>query len=405
MRKSCGIAAATLAAVAGLLLPPGAAGSPSPRLGEQLKRGGLVLVLRHAATDQSKQDEDPVDLADCTTQRNLSAEGRAQARAIGRGARGSSSDRDGADKPVLPHARDGAARLRPRRGRAGAAEHDRAAHDDGLAPADPRRAPADRDTAGRRARSPFSSHTGSWSSEATGADARGGRDARLPAAREGPLPGSWGASRRTSGGRSALRPHVHRSASRSTPCLPDRIRTTSRPRRDGTVWYTRRAREARRLDPATGKVTEVPLGDGSAPHGVIVGPDGAAVGDGRRSQRDRPRRSRDARRQALPAAGVERVREPQHGNVRPARPALVHRPERHLRSRRPATGALRVFRAPGARPVRHRDDAGRPGLVRVARRQPHRPDRPRHRKATIVRPPTPARARGGSGPTPAAGSG
>ena len=85
MRKSRRIAAATLAAGAALLLSPGTAGSASPRLVEQLKRGGLVLVLRHAATDQSKQDEDPVDLADCTTQRNLSAAGRAQARAIGRG--------------------------------------------------------------------------------------------------------------------------------------------------------------------------------------------------------------------------------------------------------------------------------------------------------------------------------
>ncbi len=30
-----------------------------------------------------------------------------------------------------------------------------------------------------------------------------------------------------------------------------------------------------RLDPATGEVEQIPLGDGSAPHGVIVGPDGA----------------------------------------------------------------------------------------------------------------------------------
>src|SRR4051794_5527986 len=54
------------------------------------------------------------------------------------------------------------------------------------------------------------------------------------------------------------------------------------PARDGTVWYTAQgAGKLGRLDPATGKVTEVPLGDGSAPHGVIVGPDGAAwVTDG-----------------------------------------------------------------------------------------------------------------------------
>jgi phosphohistidine phosphatase SixA len=48
---------------------------------------GLVLVLRHAATDFSKPDQDPVDLMNCRTQRNLSPQGRADARAIGRGVR------------------------------------------------------------------------------------------------------------------------------------------------------------------------------------------------------------------------------------------------------------------------------------------------------------------------------
>jgi virginiamycin B lyase len=54
------------------------------------------------------------------------------------------------------------------------------------------------------------------------------------------------------------------------------------PAPDGTVWYTAQATGSLgRLDPATGKTTEVPLGEGSAPHGVIVGPDGAAwVTDG-----------------------------------------------------------------------------------------------------------------------------
>jgi hypothetical protein len=85
MLKSGRIAVAVLAAGAVLLAPFGTAGGASPRLVEQLQRGGLVLVLRHAATNQSKQDEDPVDLADCRTQRNLSAAGRAQARAIRRG--------------------------------------------------------------------------------------------------------------------------------------------------------------------------------------------------------------------------------------------------------------------------------------------------------------------------------
>jgi broad specificity phosphatase PhoE len=57
------------------------------QLGAQLRRGGVVLVIRHAATDFSKPDRDPVDLKDCRTQRNLSAAGRRDARRIGQGAR------------------------------------------------------------------------------------------------------------------------------------------------------------------------------------------------------------------------------------------------------------------------------------------------------------------------------
>jgi virginiamycin B lyase len=54
------------------------------------------------------------------------------------------------------------------------------------------------------------------------------------------------------------------------------------PAADGTVWFTAQSQGALgRLDPATGESKMVPLGEGSAPHGVIVGPDGAAwVTDG-----------------------------------------------------------------------------------------------------------------------------
>lgn len=65
----------------------GAAPDADPALAQAMQRGGLVLVLRHAATDFSRPDQDPVDLADCWTQRNLSAQGRADARSIGSGAR------------------------------------------------------------------------------------------------------------------------------------------------------------------------------------------------------------------------------------------------------------------------------------------------------------------------------
>jgi virginiamycin B lyase len=48
------------------------------------------------------------------------------------------------------------------------------------------------------------------------------------------------------------------------------------PAPDGGVWYTAQAAGALgRLDPETGETRHIPLGAGSAPHGVIVGPDGA----------------------------------------------------------------------------------------------------------------------------------
>lgn len=48
------------------------------------------------------------------------------------------------------------------------------------------------------------------------------------------------------------------------------------PEPDGPVWYTAQHQGALgMLDPATGGIRHIPLGQGSAPHGVIVGPDGA----------------------------------------------------------------------------------------------------------------------------------
>lgn len=47
-----------------------------------LRQGGLVLLMRHAATDTSRADAARVVLEDCATQRPLSAAGHAQAEAI-----------------------------------------------------------------------------------------------------------------------------------------------------------------------------------------------------------------------------------------------------------------------------------------------------------------------------------
>jgi len=47
-----------------------------------LKKTGYVIYLRHAATDHSQDDKVPVDLNDCTTQRNLSEKGITQSKSI-----------------------------------------------------------------------------------------------------------------------------------------------------------------------------------------------------------------------------------------------------------------------------------------------------------------------------------
>jgi phosphohistidine phosphatase SixA len=51
---------------------------------QRLQQGGYVLLIRHAATEPGLGDPPQFKLGDCSTQRNLSAEGREQAQAIGR---------------------------------------------------------------------------------------------------------------------------------------------------------------------------------------------------------------------------------------------------------------------------------------------------------------------------------
>ncbi|MGH3078649.1 MAG: histidine phosphatase family protein [Gaiellaceae bacterium] len=85
--RALAVAIGVLAAAAAFAAQTCADATAKPALTRALQAGGLVLVLRHAATDFSKPDEDPVDLTDCATQRNLSQQGRADARAIGRGVR------------------------------------------------------------------------------------------------------------------------------------------------------------------------------------------------------------------------------------------------------------------------------------------------------------------------------
>lgn len=50
---------------------------------DALHQGGVLIVMRHAATEGGIGDPPGFQLGDCTTQRNLSPEGRAQAQRFG----------------------------------------------------------------------------------------------------------------------------------------------------------------------------------------------------------------------------------------------------------------------------------------------------------------------------------
>ena len=54
-----------------------------PALVNVLRRGGYVIYFRHTSTDFGQNDEAMTSYDDCTKQRNLTEQGRAEARAIG----------------------------------------------------------------------------------------------------------------------------------------------------------------------------------------------------------------------------------------------------------------------------------------------------------------------------------
>ena len=85
----------------------------------------------------------------------------------------------------------------------------------------------------------------------------------------------------------------------------------------GPVYYTAQTTgKLGILDPATGKVDEVPLGRNSAPHGVVVGPDGAPwITDGGQNAIVRVDPKTHAVKR-VEAAGVGAERQPEHADVR-----------------------------------------------------------------------------------------
>jgi len=80
LAAACGNKTRSATPAANLPPPP----ANAAELVDALRSGGYVLFVRHGATDR-EQDNPRVVLEDCSTQRNLSAAGQAQAEAIAAG--------------------------------------------------------------------------------------------------------------------------------------------------------------------------------------------------------------------------------------------------------------------------------------------------------------------------------
>jgi virginiamycin B lyase len=368
-----------------------------PALGEQLRRGGLVLVLRHTHTDQSKQDDAQVDLSDCSTQRMLSAQGRADARAIARGISRLKLRVSSVLTSAFCRTRETARLAFSRRATVSGAllntinaDHD-AAWRRQLQAA--RRLFGTRPPAG--ALTALVTH-GVVVSDATGLTLEEGETlvfrplgnsrfrivGRL-------LPRDWSTLRAPSSAGATRRPTA-RVVEYAVP--PGAHPHDVAPARDGTVWYTaQQAGALGRLDPTTRKTTHIPLGEGSAPHGVIVGPDGAAwVTDGGLNAIVRVDPSTLAvKRYPLPSStGWANLNTAtfDRGGV------LWFTGQSGVYGRLdPRTGALRVFRAPGgAGPYGiATTPAGDVWYASLAGSHIARIDR-RSGKAAVLRPPTAA---------------
>lgn len=72
-----------IAAIAAALALTGSPARAEERLWEALRTGGTLLLMRHAQTEPGTGDPPGFTLSECSTQRNLSPAGRAQAQRIG----------------------------------------------------------------------------------------------------------------------------------------------------------------------------------------------------------------------------------------------------------------------------------------------------------------------------------
>ena len=334
-----------LVAALALALAAGASAAAGPDLTRTLRNGGVVLVFRHAATDFSTPDQDLVVVSDCSTQRNLSAQGRADARAIGRGVK--RLELRIGKVLASPFCRT----LETARLAFGRATVDQALLNTIVAPHDAkwrrqirnaRRLLGTRPAAGTV--TVLVTHN-VVVEETTGQSLEEGEAIVFRPLGESRfrivgrvMPREWGVLRR---------PAAVGLRVREFPVPAGTHPHDVAPAPDGTVWYTaQHTGKLGRLDPETGKITEVPLGEGSAPHGVIVGPDKAAwVTDGGLNAIVRvDNDSHDVRVFRLPASSG-------YTNLNTAtfdrRGILWFTGQGGIYGRLdPTTGAMRVFRAP-----------------------------------------------------------
>ncbi len=155
------------------------------------------------------------------------------------------------------------------------------------------------------------------------------------------------------------------------------------PAPDGTVWYSAQ-RNGRPRHPRPGHRPE-PGGQARAEIGAArghPGPGRGCLAHRQRPERDRARGPERPRGEGLEAAAGYRLRQPEHRRLRQGRNPLVHGPERLLwsaRSKDRRDQGLEGSARPG--PIRHHGNSRGRRLLRLARRQPHRPDRQDDRRS------------------------
>src|SRR3984957_19579690 len=81
--KSITALVASVSLFAALAIAAPAARADDKDLGQTLRAGGLVLVLRHGATETDKADTDPLNFDNIAAQRNLNDKGKTLAKAFG----------------------------------------------------------------------------------------------------------------------------------------------------------------------------------------------------------------------------------------------------------------------------------------------------------------------------------